>query len=94
MSAKPTAIPLLPTTSACIETQAKRLYNQTLSQLMKKADDPRLQERLETLRFFLEQADFHRLRAESEPHLIEGRKVTFTVWQENGQARWEMTVNQ
>ena len=81
---------LTPTLDACVETQARRLHNQTVSALLKTPDDPTLQEQLETLRLFLEQANFHKLRAESEPLLIEGRKVTFTVWREGGKARWEM----
>jgi hypothetical protein len=44
------------------------------------------------LKAFLEQADFNKLRAESSPHMSEGKKVTFTVWRENGKAKWEMTV--
>jgi len=81
---------LLPTLDACIETQAKRLHNQTTSALMKTPEDTALQEQLEILRLFLEQADFKKLRAESEPLLIEGKKVTFTVWREGDKAQWEM----
>jgi hypothetical protein len=73
-----------------VETQARRLYNHSVSALLKTPDDPTLQEQLETLRLFLEQADFHKLRAESELLLLEGKKVTFTVWQEDGKARWQM----
>jgi hypothetical protein len=83
-------ITLHPSLDACIETQAKRLFNQTASTLLKTPDDIRLQEQLETLRLFLEQADFHKLRAESEPLLLEGRKVTFTIWREGGKAQWHM----
>lgn len=86
-------ITLHPALDACIETQAKRLHNQTVSSLLKTPDDLRLQKQLETLRLFLEQADFHKLRAESEPLLIEGRKITFTVWQDGGKAQWKMDVN-
>lgn len=81
---------LLPTLDACVETQAKRLHNQTASSLLKTPDDTALQEQLETLRLFLEQADFKKLRAESEPLLVEGKKVTFTVWREGSKAQWEM----
>jgi len=81
---------LYPTLAACVETQAKRLYDQTASALLNNPDDVILQEQLETLQLFLEQADFKKLRAESETLLIEGRKVTFTVWREGDKARWEM----
>jgi hypothetical protein len=84
---------LLPTLDACIETQAKQLFNQATSILLKNPDDSILQQRFKTLRLFLEQADFHKLRAESEPLLLDGKKVTFTVWREGSKARWEMKVD-
>ena len=84
---------LIPTLDACVETQAKRLHNQTVSAILKTPDDLTMQEQLEALRLFLEQADFKKLRAESEPLLIEGKKVTFTVWREGGKARWEMKTS-
>lgn len=86
-------ITLHPSLDACVETQAKHLLNQTASALLKTPDNTVLQEQLETLRLFLEQADFKKLRAESEPLLIEGKKVTFTVWREGNKARWEMRAN-
>ena len=87
------AITLHPTLDACVETQAKHLHSQTVSALLETPDDLRLQEQLETLRLFLEQADFHKLRAESELLLLEGKKVTFTVWHEDGKAQWEMKAS-
>jgi hypothetical protein len=87
------AITLHPSLDACVETQAKRLHRQTASALLKTPDDTTLQERLEILQLFLEQADFKKLRAESEPLLIEGKKVTFTVWQKGNKARWQMDVS-
>jgi hypothetical protein len=87
-------IRLIPTLDACVETQAKQLYQRTLSELLKFPDDRLLQQRLETAKLFLKSADFSKLRADSEKHLIIGKKVVFTVWQENGKVLWEMTVNQ
>jgi hypothetical protein len=84
---------LYPTLDTCIETQAKREYNRLLSLLLKSPEDADLQARLETVKAFLEQADFNRLRAESEPLLIQGRKVTFEVWREDGTAKWRMEVS-
>jgi hypothetical protein len=84
---------LLPTLAACVETQAKRLYDQTASALLNNPDDVILQEQLETLQLFLEQADFKKLRAESEPLLLDGKKVTFLVWRVGDKAQWEMKVN-
>jgi len=83
-------IHLYPSLEACVETQAKRLYKQITSTLMKTSDDASLQEQLETLHLFLEQADFKKLRAESEPLLVEGKKVTFTLWREGSKSNWEM----
>jgi hypothetical protein len=83
-------VTLNPTLEACIETQAKRLFNQTASQLLKSPENPTLQEQLETLRLFLEQVDFRKLRAESEPLLLEGKKVVFKVWREGYQVNWKM----
>jgi hypothetical protein len=85
-----TVFAIYPTLDACVETQTKRLYNQTTSSLLENPDDPELQDQFETLRLFLEQADFHKLRAESEPLLLEGNKVTFEVWREDDKIRWEM----
>ena len=83
-------VTLNPTLDACIETQAKQLFNQTASQLLESTENPTLQEQLDTLRLFLKQADFHHLRAESEPLLLEGNEVVFKVWREGNDAKWQM----
>jgi hypothetical protein len=85
-------IRLHPTLDACIETKAKQLFNQTASQLLKSTENPALHEQLETLRLFLKQADFHHLRTESEPLLLEGKKVVFKVWLKDQKAQWEMNI--
>ena len=77
-----------------METQAKRQYNQIARQLLQKGEDKELVEKLEVLRLFLESADFNKLRRESEKHLVEGRKVKFTVRREAGQPRYEMKVTE
>ncbi len=51
-----------------------------------------LAEKAEILRLFLESADFNKLRAESEKHLLAGRKVKFLVHLERGQPKYEMQV--
>lgn len=84
---------LIPTLDACVETQAKQMYNRTLRELVRNPDDKLSQERLETVKLFLQTADFPGLRKESEKYLVEEKKVIFTVWQENGKARWEMKVS-
>ena len=51
-----------------------------------------LKERLETLRLFLETMDFKQLRRESEKHLIEGKKVGFTVYLKGGIPQYDLHV--
>ena len=75
-----------------METKAKRQYNQVMSELLKKGEKGKLAERLETLRLFLESADFNKLRSESEKHLIKGRKVKFIIHLEEGKPKYEMKV--
>jgi hypothetical protein len=75
-----------------VETQAKRQYNQLVRQLLEEDTSTELTEKAETLRLFLESADFNRLRAESEKHLVEGRKVIFIVHLDRGQPKYVMQV--
>ncbi len=70
----------------------KRQYNKILRELLKKGDDKELGEKLETLRLFLESADFNKLRSESEKHLVEGRKVKFILHLEEGKPEYEMKI--
>lgn len=81
---------LVPTLEACIETQAKQFYNEILRELLKDPDNVLLQQKLEIVKLFLETADFSGLRSESEKHLVENKKIVFTVWEENGKILWEM----
>jgi hypothetical protein len=85
-------IDLEPELSACIETKAKREYQKTLGKLLTETEDGNLEERLETLRLFLETVDFKRLREEYEKYLIAGRRVRFTLRLEKGEPRYEVTV--
>ena len=43
---------------------------------------------------FLETMDFRKLRRESEKHLMEGRKVKFVVYLEEGNANYELQVRE
>jgi len=74
--------------------QAKKQYNQIASELLKKGEERELAQRLETLRLFLESADFSRLRSESEKHLIAGKRVKFLLHLEQGKPEYEMKVIQ
>ena len=86
-------IELIPELDACVETQAKRLFSQLSSRLLKEGESEELEAKLELLRLFLESADFPKLRSESEPHLVDGRKVKFTLRMEDGKAEYEIKIS-
>ena len=87
-------IELTPDLSSCIETVAKREYNNALRTLLTTTShDGKISEKAELLRLFLETADFRKLRAESERHLLNGKKVKFTVSMEDERLRYEMQVS-
>ena len=44
------------------------------------------------LRLFLESEDFGKLRSESEPYLVEGKKVKFIVHLKDGKLVYRMKV--
>jgi len=75
-----------------VETKAKRQYNQVLGELLNKGEEGELTEKLETLRLFLESADFNKLRSESEKHLVEGKGVKFILYLEKGEPKYEMKI--
>jgi len=81
-----------PELDACVETKAKRQYNQVVSELLDRGEGGELAQRLEILRLFLESADFNRLRSESEKHLVEGKRIKFTVYLEEGKPEHEMEI--
>ena len=86
------SIALIPSLDACVQTQAKRLYNKTLSQLLESGENTALEKKLELLTLFLETADFNKLRSESEQHLIEGKEVTFTISADKDGVKHHMKV--
>jgi hypothetical protein len=85
-------VELIPDLDHCIETLAKREQADVSRQLLEASQrNKALEEKLEILRLFLETADFKKLRAESEKSLIEGKKVKFVVYLDNG-VKHEMQV--
>jgi hypothetical protein len=87
-------IDLVPTLSQCIETVAKKDYDETVRQLLASGEHNRkLLEIVGLLKNFLETADFKKLRAESERHLVEGRYVKFVVYAEGGVSKYEMRIS-
>ena len=77
---------------ACVETKAKRQYKQILSALLKQGEEEELADELEILRLFIESADFNKLRSESEKRLLEGRRVKFILYVEEGKPKYEMKI--
>jgi len=84
---------LIPDISCCIETTAKREYEEVVTEYLGKKDvDAALEEKIELLCTFLQSADFRELRSESERHLTQGRKVKFLLYPEGEQLHYEMLV--
>ena len=81
-----------PELSACIETKAKRQYNQILSELLNKGEEGELTEKLEILRLFLKSADFSKLRSKSEKYLLKGRGVKFILYLVEGEPTYEIKI--
>jgi hypothetical protein len=88
-------IELIPNLDHCIETVAKRKYSELVQKLLEgKVGDIETEETVETLRLFLQMADFRKLRSESEKQLIEGKSVRFTVYLKERTLKYEMQVMQ
>lgn len=87
-----TVIEIEPELAACIETKAKKEYHRTLRELLKKGKDDKLEERLETLRLFLEGTDFRGLRERYEVHLTQGKRVKFFIYLDAGIPGYEIVV--
>ncbi len=84
-------IELVPDLDHCIETVAKREHASVLKQLLTPGKgNKELEEKSEVLRLFLETADFKKLRADSERQLMEGKRLRFTVYLEEGVPKYTM----
>ena len=84
-------IELTPTLYLCIEGTARQEYKKSADEYMRKGKkDRKLEEKIELLRICLETMDFRKLRAESEEHLIEGKKVRFILTSKEGKPGYEM----
>ncbi len=89
---RPTHIELFPDIDHCVETRARQEHSAAIGRIMSGDSSPDLEERLELLRAFLEQADFGRLRRESEPHLAQGRKVKFALSGSPAPGAWNVEM--
>jgi len=86
-----TRIELFPALDLCIEGTAKQEYKKSTDEYMRMGKkDRKLEQKIELLRMFLETADFRKLRAESEKHLIEGKRVKFILTLEKGKPGYEI----
>ena len=78
-------IELVPDTTHCIETVARREYQNLVKVCLHNEKDFRESgQKVELLRVFLESADFRKLRRDSEGHLSKGQKVKFELYSERG----------
>jgi hypothetical protein len=85
-----TAIELFPDLTHCIETVAKKEYEDITRQLLAGESNAELEDRLALLRDFLETADFRELRRQSEELLLQNRKVKFLLFRDREQLSYKM----
>ncbi|MDD5288165.1 MAG: hypothetical protein PHY28_03535 [Dehalococcoidales bacterium] len=90
-------IEFVPDLDHCIETLARKEYSEIVSQLLSSGKNKRKisenTKKAELLKNFLETADFKKLRAESEGHIINGRLVKFVVYTESRVTKYEMRIS-
>lgn len=85
-------IELVPDLEHCIETRARREHSAAMSRILSGDPSPELAELVELLQAFLEEADFSRLRRESEHHLAQGRKVRFVLSGPAAPGQWKAEI--
>lgn len=84
-------IELIPDLSHCVETVAKREYqNLVRSYFQAGKGDTEFEEKVELLRNFLESADFRKLRKESEEYLLKGQNIKFILYREQGKTKYKL----
>ena len=84
-------IELVPDLSHCIETAARKEYqNLVRSYLQAGKGDSEFEEKAELLRSFLESADFRTLRKESEAYLLKGQNIKFILYRQEGETKYRL----
>ena len=84
-------IELVPDLSHCIETVAKREFQDIVQRLLSTEEvSGKLKEKAEILRLFLRVTDFRKLRAQSETHLQRGERIRFIVYLEDGIVKYDI----
>ena len=85
-------IELLPDLSHCIETVAKKEHQKAVKRLLEGTGNEDVEQTAELLRMFLDATDFRKLRMESERHLIQGKRVKFMIYLDEGEPKYTMQV--
>jgi hypothetical protein len=84
-------IELVPDLSHCIETVARKEYeNLARSYLQTGKSASEFEVKIELLRTFLESADFRKLRQQSEEYLLKGHSIKFILYQEKGKTKYKL----
>jgi hypothetical protein len=84
---------LVPDLSSCIETTARKAHRERLNLLLSgNQNDTRLKTEITILEQFLETADFRKLRAESEKHLVDAKKVEFILYLQNNSVKYDLKI--
>ena len=85
-------IELIPDSSHCIETVAKKEYENLKHIFLRNSScDQDFETKFELLRMFLEQSDFRKLRKESDDYLQKKQKIKFVIYQEQGKLKYKIT---
>ena len=88
-----TQIELVPDLDHCIETVARLEYRRSVEEYLRQGGgNQELEAKIELLRQFLEVANFHRLRRESEKHLVKGKKVKFVIQGHEGKLTYKLKL--
>jgi hypothetical protein len=84
-------IELIPDLSHCIETVARKEYeNLVRSYLQTGKFDDDFEDKVEILRTFLQSTDFSKLRQQSDEYLVKGQKIKFILYRERGKIKHKL----
>ena len=86
-------VELYPSLSHCIKAVAREELNKAVCCLLSGENTvSETEEKVEILRLFLENANFEKLRVESEDLLLKGKRVKFVIYLEGSNLKCEMLV--
>jgi len=84
-------VELIPDLSHCIETVAKKEYQNLVSSYLHAGKGSvEFEDNVELLRTFLKSADFKKLRKESEEYLVKGQHIKFILYREEGETKYRL----